>query len=95
VLYADETGGGLPVKSLLVTLDNTPKALLIGPEGGFTPEEQNILRQQDFVKPFTMGARILRADTAAIAALACIQAWCGDWDKKPCHPALVAGSGTK
>ncbi|MFO0388728.1 MAG: 16S rRNA (uracil(1498)-N(3))-methyltransferase [Alphaproteobacteria bacterium] len=83
LLYADETGGGLLIKSLLATLENAPKALLIGPEGGFTPEEQKILKQQDFVKPFTMGARILRADTAAIAALACIQAWCGDWDKKP------------
>ncbi len=83
LLYADETGGGVPIGSLLSTMAHTPKALLIGPEGGFTPEEQKILKQQAFIKPFGMGARILRADTAAIAALACIQAWCGDWDKKP------------
>ncbi len=83
LLYADESGAGNPIKSVLGSVGSKPCALLVGPEGGFTPEEQKILRQQDFVQAFGMGARILRADTAAIAALACIQAWWGDWDKKP------------
>lgn len=83
LLYADESGSGKPIKAVLESAGDKPCALLVGPEGGFTPEEQKILRQQDFVQPFGMGARILRADTAAIAALACIQSMCGDWDKKP------------
>lgn len=83
ILYADESGSGEPMSTVVASMRGVAIALLIGPEGGFTPEEQKILRQQEFVKPFGMGARILRADTAAVAALACIQAWCGDWDKKP------------
>lgn len=55
-----------------------PAAILIGPEGGFTPDERNWLRALPFVAPVTLGPRILRADTAAIAALALWQAALGD-----------------
>ncbi|MNT89749.1 Ribosomal RNA small subunit methyltransferase E [compost metagenome] len=53
--------------------------LLIGPEGGFSDEERAKLRALPFVVPISLGPRILRADTAAVAALAVIQAIIGDW----------------
>ena len=53
--------------------------VLIGPEGGFAPEERATLRGRSFVTPVTLGPRILRADTAAIAALTVWQAALGDW----------------
>jgi 16S rRNA (uracil1498-N3)-methyltransferase len=53
-------------------------ALLTGPEGGFDPEERRLLRSLDFVRPVSLGPRILRAETAVIAALALIQAAWGD-----------------
>jgi 16S rRNA (uracil1498-N3)-methyltransferase len=56
-----------------------PWAVLIGPEGGFAPEERNRLRALAFVTPVTLGPRILRADSAAIAALTLWQAALGDW----------------
>ena len=58
---------------------NSPWAVLIGPEGGFDPEERRRLRSLPFVTPATLGPRILRADTAAIAALTLWQAALGDW----------------
>lgn len=54
-------------------------SLLIGPEGGFTPEERSMLRGLRFVTPVSLGPRILRAETAVIAALTMIQAAWGDW----------------
>ncbi|WP_439529922.1 16S rRNA (uracil(1498)-N(3))-methyltransferase [Pannonibacter sp.] len=56
-----------------------PLALLIGPEGGFSEDERTLLRRQSFVTPIPLGPRILRADTAAVAALAVVQATLGDW----------------
>ncbi|HEY2662398.1 MAG TPA: 16S rRNA (uracil(1498)-N(3))-methyltransferase [Caulobacteraceae bacterium] len=60
-----------------------PWALLIGPEGGFAPEEREMLRAASFVAPVTLGPRILRADTAAISALTLWQAALGDWAPTP------------
>jgi 16S rRNA (uracil1498-N3)-methyltransferase len=54
-------------------------ALLVGPEGGFTTEERRMLRALPYVMPVSLGPRILRAETAAIAALSVIQACWGDW----------------
>ncbi len=54
-------------------------ALLVGPEGGLSEEERQLLRSKAFVTPIPLGPRILRADTAAVAALAVIQASIGDW----------------
>ena len=56
-----------------------PWAVLIGPEGGFAPEEQATLRGLAFATPVSLGPRILRADTAAIAALTLWQSALGDW----------------
>ena len=54
-------------------------AVLIGPEGGFAPEERRRIRSLSFATAVTLGPRILRADTAAIAALTLWQAALGDW----------------
>lgn len=61
------------------SLPSPPAAILIGPEGGFSPEERIRLRSMPQTTPITLGPRILRADTAAIAALTLWQATCGDW----------------
>jgi 16S rRNA (uracil1498-N3)-methyltransferase len=53
--------------------------LLVGPEGGFSEDERRTLRALPFVTAIPLGPRILRADTAAVAALAVIQATVGDW----------------
>ena len=58
-----------------------PAAILTGPEGGFAPEEFALLRRHPQVSLVSLGPRILRADTAALAALACWQAWAGDWTR--------------
>lgn len=83
LLHADEGGDGEDLKTLLSDLSATLCGILIGPEGGFATDERRLLQQASFVRPFGMGPRILRADTAAVAALACVQAWVGDWSEKP------------
>lgn len=83
LLYGDESGSGESFKQLTKILPPGKYAVLIGPEGGFAPEEHELLKSFPLVTPFSMGPRILRADTAAVAALACVQAWLGDWEEKP------------
>ena len=78
LIYADEAGDAFPALNALGTLSG-PAAILIGPEGGFTPQERELLRSQNFVKPVNLGPRILRADTAALAMLTLWQAVQGDW----------------
>ena len=56
-----------------------PLALFIGPEGGFSEEERDALLQRPNMVRISLGPRILRADTAAVAALALVQAVIGDW----------------
>jgi 16S rRNA (uracil1498-N3)-methyltransferase len=57
----------------------TPAAIIVGPEGGFTDEERRHLKSLPFVKGISLGPRIMRADTAAVAVLALVQAVIGDW----------------
>lgn len=77
LLFCDEAGDASPV---LQAVDSPgPWAVLIGPEGGFSPGERERLRALPFATPATLGPRILRADTAAITALALWQAAVGDW----------------
>ncbi len=57
--------------------------LLIGPEGGFAEEERKVLLRQPCILRLSLGPRILRADTAAVAALALVQAVLGDWTAMP------------
>ena len=79
LLICDETGGGPPIAEALGGLDEAaraaPWAILIGPEGGFAEAELSALRRMKDVMAVGLGPRILRADTAALAALACWQAW--------------------
>lgn len=63
----------------LTPLRGRPLGLLIGPEGGFSDAERAQLRSLPFVTAIPLGPRILRADTAAVAALAVVQATAGDW----------------
>jgi 16S rRNA (uracil1498-N3)-methyltransferase len=89
LIYADEAGddgswGGRNGRapSLLAVISNVEAdalALLIGPEGGFTPQERTLLRSHTFVTPASLGPRVLRAETAVMAALAVIQSSWGDW----------------
>ena len=74
----DETGGGEPVAAVMAGHQG-PAAILVGPEGGFHKSELEALRQRPYVTFLTLGPRILRADTAALAALTCWQALAGDW----------------
>ena len=78
LVYCDETMRDTnPTKSLSNL--KTPAAVLVGPEGGFTDDEIKLLKSCEFVVPISLGPRILRADTAAIAALTLVQAASGDW----------------
>lgn len=74
--WCDETAIGQPAT---LTPATGPAAILIGPEGGFSAEEAARLRGKANVIPLSLGPRILRADTAAVAALTLWQAACGDW----------------
>jgi 16S rRNA (uracil1498-N3)-methyltransferase len=83
LLMCDETGGGPPIAEVLAGLDESARAapwgIVIGPEGGFAERELTALRRMKDVTAVGLGPRILRADTAALAALACWQALVGDW----------------
>lgn len=57
-------------------------AVITGPEGGFTKDEMAMMRALQEILPVRLGPRILRADTAAIAALSCWQSLCGDWQNR-------------
>ena len=78
ILWCDEGLAGLP-SALGQSARGQPWAILIGPEGGFSDREQERLRAMDCVVPISLGPRILRADTAAVAALTLWQAALGDW----------------
>lgn len=91
LVFADEAGednsrpwGGpegraASMADVVMGLPDGPVAILIGPEGGFSPGERDRLRSLPFVRPAGLGPRILRAETAAVAALAIWQALRGDW----------------
>jgi 16S rRNA (uracil1498-N3)-methyltransferase len=79
VLFAcAEAGAAMPVAEAVSGRKGQPAGFLIGPEGGFAPAELDALRKLPFVVPVGLGPRLLRAETAAIAALACWQALAGD-----------------
>ncbi|MDX5349115.1 MAG: 16S rRNA (uracil(1498)-N(3))-methyltransferase [Paracoccaceae bacterium] len=74
--WCDETAAGQPASLAPAT---GPAAILIGPEGGFSAEEAQRLRARPDTLALSLGPRILRADTAAVAAITLWQAACGDW----------------
>lgn len=79
IVYCDEGDAGQNPLPVLQRIVETRLALLVGPEGGFSEDEQRQLRSLPFVTAIPLGPRILRADTAAVAALAVVQAVLGDW----------------
>jgi 16S rRNA (uracil1498-N3)-methyltransferase len=80
LILCDETGGGTPIADCLAELARpVPAAVLIGPEGGFADTELDALGKLPIVSRVGLGPRVLRAETAALAALAVFQAIAGDW----------------
>lgn len=79
LIYADEQAPQASPLAALAPLTPGPLAVLIGPEGGFEQEEREQLRRLPFVLPISLGPRVMRADTAAVAALSLINATLGDW----------------
>jgi 16S rRNA (uracil1498-N3)-methyltransferase len=78
LVYCDETALIADPLEALRPL-HAPAAVLIGPEGGFTQDERRHLKSLAFVTPISLGPRIMRADTAAVAALTLVGAMLGDW----------------
>jgi 16S rRNA (uracil1498-N3)-methyltransferase len=80
LIVCDESGAGAPIAAALAPLPEVaPIALLIGPEGGFSETELDALGKLPIVSRVGLGPRVLRAETAALAALAVFQAIAGDW----------------
>ena len=77
LFFADEEGGAPPAQAF--TANPGPAALLIGPEGGFDDAERAAIRAHRAAIPLSLGPRILRGETAAIAALSVWMATSGDW----------------
>lgn len=79
IVFCDEAGDARPLTDAVRDREASGWALLTGPEGGFDPAERAHLRSLSCVIPVTLGPRIMRADTAALAAIAVWQSVRGDW----------------
>jgi 16S rRNA (uracil1498-N3)-methyltransferase len=85
LVFCDEDAEGDPIATLTAAVQERrgevppPLAVLVGPEGGFADDERASLLRLPHVMRLALGPRILRADTAAVAALALVQAMLGDW----------------
>ncbi len=79
IIYCDEDSATQNPLPALSRIEEKSLALLVGPEGGFSEDERVLLRSLPFVSAIPLGPRILRADTAAVAAMAVVQAAIGDW----------------
>ena len=79
LMFCDEGREARAARGALASAPKSPWAILTGPEGGFDPAEREMLRVQSFVMPVSLGPRIMRADTAALAAIAVWQSTLGDW----------------
>jgi 16S rRNA (uracil1498-N3)-methyltransferase len=100
IILCAEAGPALPIADGLkaLTFDVSPPnawAIFCGPEGGFHVSELDRLRNLPFVTPVGLGPRILRADTAALTALAVFQAILGDGKLRPPHPLMPIGTGAE
>lgn len=84
ILFCAEHGDATPIQEVLARIaDPVPSAIVTGPEGGFEETELDAMRKLPFATAVGLGPRVLRADTAALAALACWQAVLGDWRGRP------------
>lgn len=80
LVFCDEAGDAKELSRALAASDHQgPWSILVGPEGGFADDERRILHGFGAAVPVSLGPRIMRADTAALAALAVFQAAMGDW----------------
>ena len=86
LIFCDEGEKSSDPVAVLSALARSPLAVLVGPEGGFAEDERATLRASPFVTAISLGPRILRADTAAVAALAVVQAVVGDWRNRTLAP---------
>jgi len=81
--FGDEGGGGINPKEWMPKQKLSSWGVLVGPEGGFSPQERKLLYDMPFCKGINLGPRILRSDTAALTLLSITQGWFGDWHIKP------------
>lgn len=79
IVFCDERAAIAPALHAIGKLKGRKITALVGPEGGFSSGERDMLLSKDFVCPVSLGPRIMRADTAAVAILALINAVLGDW----------------
>jgi 16S rRNA (uracil1498-N3)-methyltransferase len=79
LIFCDEAADVASPLTALSGIDDMPLAVLIGPEGGFDAAERALLREHPSTLAISLGPRIMRADTAAVAALALVNAALGDW----------------
>jgi 16S rRNA (uracil1498-N3)-methyltransferase len=80
LLFCDEGAAQKNPVAALQAVPRGPLAVLIGPEGGFSDSERAMIIAKPFATPLNLGPRIMRADTAAVAALAVVNAVLGDWN---------------
>jgi len=81
LVVCDESGAGEPISDAAARLPPGPVALLVGPEGGFDETELDAFGKLSFVTRVGLGPRVLRAETATLAAVAVFQAIAGDWHR--------------
>ena len=79
LVFCDEAAEIADPVAALKAMPAGPKAVLIGPEGGFSPDERARLLAREDVTALSLGPRIMRSDTAAVAALALVNTVHGDW----------------
>lgn len=79
LIFCDESAERASPLAALASLSPGPLSVLVGPEGGFSPDEREMIRAVGQATAISLGPRIMRADTAAVAALALVNAALGDW----------------
>ncbi len=79
LIFCDESAAVASPLAALAGMASGPLAVLIGPEGGFDPAERTLLLEKSYATAISLGPRVMRADTAAVAALALVNATLGDW----------------
>ncbi len=85
IIFCDESLKSRNINDSLLSEKPEKVALLVGPEGGFSNSERNLLRTKKNVLPVSLGNRILRAETAAVVALTMWHGLVGDWHKRVDH----------
>ena len=85
IIFCDESLDSIKINESLLQMNSEKVALLVGPEGGFSDRERNLLRTKKNVLPVSLGNRILRAETAAVVALTMWHGLVGDWHKRVDH----------